>query len=354
MQAARVLAANVACLRKGLSVLIICGLHNKVFAESIALESYTLGAYPYLWVFDERFYVKYPRKVSRDAVAVLPKHICALIKESDVIVWLSQFTDIESVPLKIRRNIYSFWDAVYEAMKAKPRLLANLPSAKYVRDMGIDYEELLHGFTDAVRVDYSRLKDDSMKIASKVGERKLIRVCDLNGTDLVFKIEGRRVEVEVGTLEECFSRGKKCEVELPTGEVYVAPVENSANGILIVDELRDYDIRGLELCFDEGRIKSFRAEKGYDVFRKILERAEGDRDRIAEFGIGTNYGMKPIGWNTYDEKALGTAHIAIGNNTHLGGVNKASIHIDFILYNPTITADNELITEKGKFVATTT
>jgi len=58
--------------------------------------------------------------------------------------------------------------------------------------------------------------------------------------------------------------------------------------------------------------------------------------------------MNPMGWSVYDEKTLGTAHIAIGNNTHLCGVNKASIHIDFILYNPTIKADDKIIMDMEK------
>lgn len=334
-----------------MNVLIISGVHNKLFAESIAFESYKLGAYPYLWVFDEKFFAKYSPNVSHDVVAVLPKHTCALIKESDIVIWLSQFADTDSFPPDIRKSIYSFWDAVCEVIKVKPRLLVNLPSAKYVESMGIVYDELLHVFTDAVEIDHSRLKDLGSKMASKFRGRKLVHICDSNGTDLVFNIEDRRVEVEIGTLEECLSSGKECEVEIPAGEVCVAPVESSAEGGLVVDELRAYGIRGLELCFENGRVKSFKAESGRDTFRSIMARAEGDKERIAEFGIGTNYGMKAIGWNVYDEKALGTVHIAIGNNTHLGGVNKASIHIDFILHNPSITVDNELIMKKGKFTA---
>ena len=131
-------------------------------------------------------------------------------------------------------------------------------------------------------------------------------------------------------------------------EVCIAPVESSANGILVVAQLRDYNIRGLKLRFEEGKIVSFKAEKGSDTFKKILEKAEGDKDRIAELGIGINYGMKTIGWNLYDEKPLGTAHIAIGNNIHLGGVNKASIHIDFVLHTPTIKANDKIIMDTGK------
>jgi len=86
------------------------------------------------------------------------------------------------------------------------------------------------------------------------------------------------------------------------------------------------------------------------VFRKLLDKAEGDKDRIAELGIGTNYDMKLTGYRIYDEKALGTAHIAIGNNVHLGGVNKASIHWDFVLYSPSIEVDGMPLMEKGKLL----
>jgi leucyl aminopeptidase (aminopeptidase T) len=57
--------------------------------------------------------------------------------------------------------------------------------------------------------------------------------------------------------------------------------------------------------------------------------------------------MKPIGWGIYHEKALGTVHIAIGNNIHLGGTSKASIHVDFVLRNPPIKID-ELIMKNGR------
>ena len=63
--------------------------------------------------------------------------------------------------------------------------------------------------------------------------------------------------------------------------------------------------------------------------------------------VGTNHKMKPIGLRISDEKALGTVHLAIGNNTHLGGKNKASIHIDFILYKPTVKAGGRLIMKEG-------
>jgi leucyl aminopeptidase (aminopeptidase T) len=60
--------------------------------------------------------------------------------------------------------------------------------------------------------------------------------------------------------------------------------------------------------------------------------------------------VKPIGFRIFDEKALGTVHLAIGNNVHMGGTNRASIHIDFNLYKPTIEADDNLIMKEGQIM----
>jgi leucyl aminopeptidase (aminopeptidase T) len=347
-ETARVIVTRVACLRQKSKVLIVCGLHNQVFAEHIMLDSYVVGAFPYLWVFDEHFLLKWSNIISENVVAVLPEHTRSLLEKSDVVIWLSQFEDFEKFPANLGRAISSFWDAVYEMVKTKPLLLVNLPSAKYVEAMHINHEEFLQTFIDAVKVDYRKLRKIGSDIASKLDGKGHIHVYDSNGTDLAFSIKGRRVGVEIGTLEDCFSIGRECEVEVPAGEVYVAPIENSANGILVVEQLREYGVRRLSLLFEKGKIVSFKAEKGSDTFKKILEKAEGDKDRIAELGVGINYGMKPVGWSVYDEKALGTAHIAIGNNIHLGGVNKASIHIDFILQQPTIKADSKIVMDVGK------
>jgi len=348
-RAARVIVTRVACLKEEFNVLIISGLHNKTLAERIMRESYTVGAYPYLWTFDEEFFLKYGKNLSKDTIASLPKHLRALLEESDVILWLSQFYDVKRLPAEVEEAVIAFWDEVHEAIKARPRLLVNLPSPKDVEGVVINYEQFLRSFAEAVDVDYSRLRRVGKALASELDGRKRVHLYDAKGTDLAFSIEGRSVRVEVGTLEDCFSTGEECEVEVPSGEVYVAPLETSANGVLVVEELREYGIKNLELRFERGRIVSFRAERGEGEFQELLDKAEGDKDRIAEFGMGINHGMKPTGYRIYDEKALGTAHVAIGDNVDLGGENEASIHLDFVLHRPNIEVDEVLLMRKGKF-----
>ena len=349
-EAARAIVTSIACLKEKFNVLVVCGLHNKMLAEHIMLESYAVKAYPHLWVFDEKFFLKYAKTFSEDAIAILPEHLRSLLENSNVIIWLSQYDDLEKFPANVRKPIVSFWDAVHEVIETKPRLFVNLLSAGCIEGMGIRYRKYFHSFVNALNVDYGKIRKIGNAITSRLDGKKDVQVYDANGTDLTFSIDKRRIGIEIGTLEECFSTGKECDVEVPGGEVYVAPIETSAYGVLSVKEFGDYGIQNLELRFEKGKIADFRAERGYDVFRDLLEKAEGDKDRIAEFGIGINYGMKFIGYRIYDEKALGTTHIAIGNNIHLGGVNKASIHWDFVLNNPSIEVDNRLLMEKGKLV----
>jgi hypothetical protein len=349
-QAARAIVTNIACLKEKFNVLVICGLHNKTLAEHITLESYAMKAYPYLWVYDEKFFLKNVKILWGDGIAILPEHLGSLLENSNVVIWLSQFDDLGKFPPGVRKAMISFWDNVDEAIKAKPRLYVNLLSARCIEYMGIDYEHYIQSFIKAVNVDYDKLRRVGNTFASKLDGKKLVHVYDTKGTDLTFSIDKRHIGVEAGTLEDCFSSGKECGMEVPGGEVYVAPNETSANGVLVVEEFRDYKIRNLRLHFSEGKIVSFKAKKGNDVFGDLLDKAEGDKDRIAEFGIGINHGMKLTGYRICDEKALGTVHIAIGNNIHLGGINKSSIHWDFVLRNPSIEVDDRLLMKKGKLV----
>jgi len=348
-EAARSIVARCACLKKEFNVVVICGRHNSAFAEDLVLECYREHTYPYLWVFDENL-LKRAQAVAEDAETRLPRHVRSLLESSDLTIWLTQFENPQSALSELGAAVCSYWDQVDEALKGKPLLSVNLLSAKCLETMDIDYEEFLMTFANAVNVDYNMVKQAGSAALKSLHKKRLINITTPDGTDLTFSIEGRRVGMEAGTLEECFSTGKECNVEIPAGEVYVAPVENSANGMLVTDEVRDFGVQKLRMKFHEGRIMSFEAEKGKASFKRLLDEAHGHKDRIAEFGIGTNYGMKPIGLRIFDEKAQGTAHVAIGNNTHLGGINKASIHIDFILHKPTIKANNDLIMKDGKVI----
>jgi leucyl aminopeptidase (aminopeptidase T) len=314
------------------------------------LEAQRVGSQPFLWEFNEDFFKESFERASGNSTSSVSGQIRSLVEKSDAIIWLSQFEDVERFSANIRKAICSFWDGISEAVKLKPCLFVNLPSPKTVRAMSINYLEFLSAFINGVKVDYKKVKETGLNVASAVSGKKHVQISHANGTDLEFSIKGRHLSVECGTLEDCYFTGKDCGIDVPAGEVYITPVETSANGILVVNEHKEYGLKKLELRFADGQITSIKAERGGEAFKKLMEKAEGDKDKIGEFGIGTNYGIKPVGWSIYDEKAIGTAHVGIGNNVHLGGANKASIHIDFVLEKPSVEADDEAIMRKGKLL----
>ena len=136
----------------------------------------------------------------------------------------------------------------------------------------------------------------------------------------------------------------------PGGEIYVAPHRDGADGVLVADLTVPYTVDGLVdapvvIRFERGRITSIEGGRAADMLRTIVEEAGTGADVVAELGIGLNHTLTPRGHVLLDEKAGGTAHVAIGRNTgHYGGDNEASIHIDCIFSEPRITADGRPVT----------
>jgi hypothetical protein len=80
-------------------------------------------------------------------------------------------------------------------------------------------------------------------------------------------------------------------------------------------------------------------------------KATGDLNwaNLAEIGIGLNPSVERLTGNMlFDEKAAGTAHVALGDNTFMGGVVQASIHCDMVTKGPTVLIDGKTIVDRGK------
>jgi leucyl aminopeptidase (aminopeptidase T) len=96
--------------------------------------------------------------------------------------------------------------------------------------------------------------------------------------------------------------------------------------------------------FERGRATSIEGGEAARRLRELVERAGEGADTIAELGIGLNPTIAPRGHAMLDEKAAGTAHVAIGRNTGpYGGDNEAAIHVDCIFSEPQVEADRRPI-----------
>jgi aminopeptidase len=165
------------------------------------------------------------------------------------------------------------------------------------------------------------------------------------GTDLTLSIEGRRF---------INGDGKR---NMPCGEVFTGPVEDSANGEIyfgVPVAVAGREVLGVRLRFEGGRVVEASAEKGEEFLKSMLDADEGAR-YLGELGIGTNYGIRKATKNIlFDEKLGGTVHLAIGRSYEkTGGKNDSSVHWDLICdlrEGGELYADGELIEKDGAFL----
>ena len=82
---------------------------------------------------------------------------------------------------------------------------------------------------------------------------------------------------------------------------------------------------------------------------KIIETVENGAN-IAEIGIGLNPMCRRNGDFEEEKKARGNLHIALGDNIFYGGCVRSPIHIDMVIYNPTVRFDEQVIVDNGRIV----
>jgi len=165
-------------------------------------------------------------------------------------------------------------------------------------------------------------------------------------TDLTFNVKGRK-------WINCSGDSGN----MPDGEVFTGPIEDSANGTVrftFPGIFSDREVEDIKLTFRDGKVVKAVAAKGDELLQQILK-IEG-ADRIGEAAIGTNFGIKRFTKNMlFDEKMGGTIHIALGLNPNpeTGGLNKSAIHWDILKdmkKHGEIYADSKLFYKNGKFL----
>jgi aminopeptidase len=162
-------------------------------------------------------------------------------------------------------------------------------------------------------------------------------------TDVTFSVKGRTW---------INSDGK---ANMPSGEVFTGPIEDSVNGTVHFDYPSIYngnEVRDITLEIENGIIKKWSAAIGQSFLDHIME-IEGAR-MFGEVAVGTNYDINiPTKNILFDEKIGGTIHMAIGQSyKQTGGVNMSSVHWDMIagMQHGEIIADGKVIYKNGKFI----
>jgi aminopeptidase len=226
-----------------------------------------------------------------------------------------------------------------------PWVVAEYPVPAAAQDAGMsvaEYEEFIFG---SVLLDWDAEADRMRRIADVFDSAEEVRVVG-PGTDLALSVAGRSGAVDDGHLN------------MPGGEVFYAPIEDSAQGVVEFSEFPAVhfgrEIAGIRLVFEGGRIVDASARSGEEHLLRALDTDDGAR-RLGELGIGCNPGIRRYMKNVaFDEKIDGTVHLAVGNSyAFTGGTNRSSIHWDIVKDLRTggrLYADGRVVQEDGRWL----
>lgn len=300
----------ISCMnvQPGENVLVITDDAKLAIGDALYQAAKGLGA-------DAMLVTMNPRQVSGQEP---PAPIAAAMLASDVVL-CPMSTSITHTRAKI------------EAAKAGARI-ATMP--------GITEEMFSQG---AMTADYSQVLELTLKVTDLLTTASTARI-EKDGHVLTIDLSGRPGVPSSGVYREKGQAGN-----LPSGEAYIAPLENGSNGTMVIDgSMVGVGLlqEPLTVTVKDGKLQSI---TGADADKLGILLENENNATLCELGIGTNYAARLIGVILEDEKAYHTVHIAFGTNIGFGGVNKAACHMDGIIKNPTLYLDDTLVLKDGEF-----
>jgi len=231
---------------------------------------------------------------------------------------------------------------INEARLTKRWCLTQYPNDAYAQEAGMslsEYQDFVYG---AILLDVDEQHNRMEKLANLMRATDRVKLTG-DRTNLEFSIKGRTPVISDPVHN------------VPSGEVFTAPLDSSANGEIYFDlpAIRlGREVKGVYLRFEDGKVVDVSAEQNEDFLREQLNIDEGAK-RLGEFGVGMNLKINRFTKNIlFDEKIAGTVHLAMGRAyKENGGTNESILHWDFIknMRHGTITMDGSTIQENGRF-----
>jgi aminopeptidase len=347
---ARLLVGRSIGVQPGWQVQVRATPLARPLVEAVVEEIARRGAYPLLQMSFELIGGPFAREAPLETLRVPAPLQRRIWEEVDafISIWAPENTR-EGSDLSEERKA-----ALQEAstpMRERTRAMAaawvfaEYPVGSGAQDAGKSLPEYDQFIFDAVLLDWNAEGERMRKIADVFDAAEEVRIVG-PGTDLTLSLAGREGAVDDG------------HVNMPGGEVFYSPVEDSAEGVIEFSEFPavyyGHEVDGTRFVFERGRIVDASARSGEAFLIQTLDTDEGAR-RLGELGIGCNPGIQRFMKNVaFDEKIDGTVHLAVGNSyTFTGGTNKSSSHWDIVKdlrTNGELHADGKLVQKNGQWM----
>jgi aminopeptidase len=227
----------------------------------------------------------------------------------------------------------------------KPWVGCQYPTAALAQEAGMSLREFEDFLFGAVLIDWDALERRMERLAAPFDAADEVRIVAPE-TDLTFSLAGRRAKISGAA------------ANMPSGEFFYGPVEDSASGVIHYTEYPacylGHQVEGVRLRFENGRVVDASADSDEEFLLRMLDTDEGAR-RVGEFGIGCNPGIQRHIRNTlFDEKIEGTVHFAVGKSyPATGGTNESALHWDMVKDlrdGGRIELDGQVVQENGEWL----
>jgi aminopeptidase len=232
-------------------------------------------------------------------------------------------------------------------------VLTQIPTEGYAQEAGMSMEEYADFVFSACHADentkdpvahWENIRMQQTRMIEYIQGHDHVKLLGPN-VDLTMSIKGRK-------FNNSFGRHN-----MPDGEIYTGPVEESVNGWVKFTYPAIYQgqsVEGVELRFENGRVIDAKAVVGEVLLRTMIDSDEGSH-YLGEFAIGTNYEINRFSRNIlFDEKLGGTFHLALGAGyPETGSRNTSTIHWDMICEmrkDAEIQVDGTVVYLEGKFI----
>ena len=318
------------------------------------------GAYPFIFNYPTHFYDSIFRYASPEMYKGLLEPLKEMVKTYDMrirILGEENTKELSKFNLDNMTKFYAEAGKISKIMldrEAKGEMkwvLALFPTQAYAQDADmspIDYEDFVY---NACMPD----PEDPIGYWKKFAARQDKIINWLKGKEKVH-VTASETDLTLSIKERPFINCA-CKVNVPDGEVFTSPVEDSAEGHVYYSYptlYQGFEVTGVRLWFEKGKVVKATAEKNEEFLHKKLDTDAGSR-YLGEFAIGTNEGIQQFtGQILFDEKIGGRFHMALGHGyPESKSQNESAIHWDMICdlrHGGKIYVDDELFYENGKFM----
>jgi len=287
------------------------------------------------------------RNASPSALGYFPAAELEFMKQVDVFIGLAAPLNsrvLAGVPGRALAARQRLLRPIQEERVNRTRwVVTRYPTQAQAQEAGMSLEDLEDFYFRCCNIDWERVKRRQAELVRILRRARQVRLLAPD-TDLRFSLQG------IGAIS-CHG-----ERNMPDGEVFSAPVAGSVEGVIVFNtlcEAQGKQVLNPRLVFREGRVVETSAERGGKDLEVILDTDRGARVP-GEFSFGLNPRIRrPLGNTLYDEKIMGSIHLALGSAyAECDNGNRSCLHWDLVrlMHDGEVKVDGKTLQRRGRFV----